>query len=91
MRLIGRNDLFLLLGLAIALFAITSQPIGRAVAYVQEVERSLGLQLVPGLVILAAVFAFHLVRKRQEAHDQALTTETELRQATAREIGRAHV
>jgi diguanylate cyclase (GGDEF)-like protein len=48
------------------------------------VERSLGLQLVPGLVILAAVFAFHLVRKRQEAHDQALTTKTELRQATAR-------
>jgi diguanylate cyclase (GGDEF)-like protein len=84
MRIIGRNDLFLLLGLAIALFAITSQPIGRAVAYVQEVERSLGLQLLPGLVILAGVFAFHLVRKRQEAHDEALTTATELRQATAR-------
>ena len=84
MRIIGRNDLFLLLGLAIALFAITSQPIGRAVAYVQEVERSLGLQLLPGLVILAAVFAFHLVRKRQEARDEALTAATELRQATAR-------
>jgi diguanylate cyclase (GGDEF)-like protein len=84
MRIIGRNDLFLLLGLAIALFAITSQPIGRAVAYVQEVERSLGLQLLPGLVILAGVFAFHLVRKRQEARDEALTTATELRQATAR-------
>ena len=84
MRIIGRNDLFLLLGLAIALFAITSEPIGRAVAYVQEAERSLGLQLLPGLVILAVVFAFHLVRKRQEARDEALTTATELRQATAR-------
>jgi diguanylate cyclase (GGDEF)-like protein len=84
MRIIGRNDLFLLLGLAIALFAITSKPIGRAVAYVQEVERSLGLQLLPGLVILAVVFAFHLVRKRQEARDVAVTTATELRQATAR-------
>jgi diguanylate cyclase (GGDEF)-like protein len=84
MRIIGRNDLFLLIGLAVALFAITSQPIGRAVAYVQEVERSVGLQLLPGLVILAVVFAFHLVRKRQEAHSAALTAATELREATAR-------
>jgi diguanylate cyclase (GGDEF)-like protein len=84
MRMIGRNDLFLLLGLAIALFAITSRPIGRALAYVQEVERSMGLQLLPGLVILAVVFVFHLVRKRHEAREEALTVSSELSQATAR-------
>jgi diguanylate cyclase (GGDEF)-like protein len=84
MRLVGRNDLFLLLGLAIALFAITSRPIGSALAYAQEVERSWGLQLLPGLVILAVVFVFHLVRKRHEAREEALSASTEARQATAR-------
>ncbi len=84
MRLIGRNDLFLLAGLVIALFAITSRPIGRALVFAQEVERSMGLQLLPGLVILAGVFVFHLVRKRHEAREEALTASTELRQATAR-------
>ena len=84
MRIIGRNDLFLLLGLAVALFAITSRPIGRALVYAQEIERSMGLQLLPGLVILAGVFVFHLVRKRHEAREEALTASTELRQATAR-------
>jgi diguanylate cyclase (GGDEF)-like protein len=84
MRIIGRNDLFLLLGLAVALFAITSRPIGRALVYAQEIERSMGLQLLPGLVILAGVFIFHLVRKRHEAREEALTASTELHQATAR-------
>ena len=84
MRMINRNDLFLLLGLAVALFAITSRPIGRALAYVQEIERSMGLQLLPGLVILAVVYVFHLVRKRHEAREEALTASSELTQATAR-------
>jgi diguanylate cyclase (GGDEF)-like protein len=85
MRLIGRNDLFLLAGLGIALFAITSRPIGRALVFAQEAERSMGLQLLPGLVILAGVFVFHLVQKRHEAREEALTASTELRrQATAR-------
>jgi diguanylate cyclase (GGDEF)-like protein len=87
MRLIGRNDLFLLVGLAIALFAITSRPIGRALAHVQEIERSWGLQLVPGLFILAVVFVFHLVRKRHEAREAALTAASEARQATAHAAG----
>ena len=84
MRLIDRNDLFLLLGLAIALFAITSRPIGQGLAYVQEIERSWGLQLLPGLVILAVVFVFHLGRKRQEAHEEMLTAAAVAQQATAR-------
>ena len=42
MRLIGRNDLFLLLGLAVALFAIVSRPLGRVLAFVQEIDDSWG-------------------------------------------------
>jgi diguanylate cyclase (GGDEF)-like protein len=48
------------------------------------VERSWGLQLLPGLVILGGVFVFHLVRKGHESREEALTASTELRQATAR-------
>ena len=71
MRLIGRNDLFLLLGLTIALFAIVSRPLARVLDYAREIDRSWGLQLVPGLVILAVVFMFHQMRKRLEMRAHA--------------------
>ena len=84
MRLIGRNDLFLLLGLAVALFAIVSRPLGRVLAFVQEVDDSWGLQLLPGLVILAVVFMLHQVRKRQEIRVEALAAAAEARQTAGR-------
>ena len=84
MRLIGRNDLFLLLGLTVALFAIVSRPLARVLDYVRDVERDWGLQLLPGLVILAVVFMFHQVRKRHEVRAEALTAGAEARQATSR-------
>lgn len=84
MRLIGRNDLFLLLGLTVALFAIVSRPLGHALAYANDIEESLGLQLLPGLVILAVVFMFHQVRKRHEVRAEALEAAAEARQARAR-------
>lgn len=84
MRLISRNDLFLLLGLTIALFAIVSQPLGRVLAYAYEVDERRGLQLLPGLVILAVVFMFHQVRKRHEVRAEALASAAAARQATAR-------
>jgi diguanylate cyclase (GGDEF)-like protein len=84
MRLIGRNDLFLLIGLTAALFTIISRPLGLVVDYARGADHSLGLQLVPGLVILAVVFMFHQVRKRHESRAEALAAATEARQATAR-------
>ena len=84
MRLIGRNDLFLLLGLAVALFVIVSRPLGRVLAFVQEVDDSWGLQLLPGLVILAVVFMLHQVRKRQEIRVEALAAAAEARQTAGR-------
>ena len=60
MRLIGRNDLFLLLGLTAALFAIFSRPLARALDWAREIDRSWGLQLVPGLVILAVVLTQYI-------------------------------
>jgi diguanylate cyclase (GGDEF)-like protein len=84
MRLIGRNDLFLLLGLTAALFAIFSRPLARALDWAREIDRSWGLQLVPGLVILAVVFTFHQVRKRHEMRVQALASAAAARLATER-------
>ncbi|MBI4887426.1 MAG: sensor domain-containing diguanylate cyclase [Acidobacteria bacterium] len=84
MRLIGRNDLYLLLGLSVALFAIFSRPLGRVLDLAREIDQSWGLQLVPGLVILAVVFMFHQVRKRHEMRAAALAATAEVTQATVR-------
>jgi diguanylate cyclase (GGDEF)-like protein len=84
MRLISRNDLFLLFGLTVALFAIMSRPLAQVLDYAREIDQSWGLQLLPGLVILAVVFIFHQVRKRHEMRAEAFTAAADARQATAR-------
>jgi diguanylate cyclase (GGDEF)-like protein len=84
MRLIGRNDLFLLLGLTVALFAIFSRPLARGLDWAREIDRSWGLQLLPGLVILAVVLMVHQVRKRHEMRVQALASAAVARLATER-------
>ena len=84
MRLIGGNDLLLLLGVWTALFTIVSQPLGRALAYAYEVDQSRGLQLLPALVILVVVFTFHQVRKRHEARAEVLIAAAAAREAAAR-------
>ena len=86
-RLIGRNDLFLLLGLTVALFAIVSRPLATVLDYAREIDRSWGLQLVPGLVILAVVFMFHQMRKRLEMRAHARTSASEAQLATIRATG----
>lgn len=84
MRLIGGNDLLLLLGVWTALFTIVSQPLGRALSYAYEVDQSRGLQLLPALVILVVVFSFHQVRKRHQARAEALASAAAAQQAGAR-------
>ncbi len=84
MRLIGRNDLFLLLGLTVALVAIFSRPLARVLEYAREIEQSWGLQLVPGLVILAVAFVFHQARKRHEMRVEALASAAAAKQAAVR-------
>jgi diguanylate cyclase (GGDEF)-like protein len=83
-RLIGRNDLILLLGLTLALFAIFSVPLGRALDYAYQIDQSRGLQLLPGLVILAFVFMVHQLRKRHEMRAEALNAAAEAKVASAR-------
>ena len=84
MRLIGRNDLFLLLGLTVALFAIFSRPLARGLEFMNQIDQSQGLLLLPGLIILTVVYIFHQQRKRHEMRAETLSAAADARQATAR-------
>jgi diguanylate cyclase (GGDEF)-like protein len=77
MRLVGRNDSFLLGGLAVALFVVFARPLGQALTFAQGVDQRSGLQLLPALVILTGVFIVHLARRRGQMRVEA-------RAATAR-------
>jgi diguanylate cyclase (GGDEF)-like protein len=84
MRLVGRHDLLLLGGLGFALAVAFLRPISPFLDYVRSVERGIGLQLVPALLILAGVFIYHQLRKRVEARAQAAAAATEAQAANAR-------
>src|SRR5438045_871553 len=71
MRIFGRNDVFLIAGLAIAVWVVSSRPLGTLLDRAREIDHSRGLQLVPGLFILAVVFLIHQFRKREEMRVQA--------------------
>lgn len=72
MRLVGRHDLVLLGGLAAALFVVFSPALESLLNYVRAVDEARGLRLLPGLLILASVFVFQQLRKRQEIRAQVI-------------------
>ncbi len=71
MRIFGRHDIFLLGGLAMAVWVVSSRQLGTLLDHAREIDHSRGLQLVPALFILAVVFLVHQVRKRQEMRVEA--------------------
>jgi diguanylate cyclase (GGDEF)-like protein len=79
MRVFGRNDVFLVGGLAIAVWVVTSRELGLLIDRARAIDHRSGLQLVPALFVLAIVFLIHLIRKRQEMRVEA-------KQATTRVI-----
>jgi diguanylate cyclase (GGDEF)-like protein len=84
MNLVTRQDRVLLGGLAVALVVVFARPLRYLLEVAREVERSTGLALVPALIILAAVFVFHLQGKRQEAKALAIAAEADARRADTR-------
>jgi diguanylate cyclase (GGDEF)-like protein len=76
MRILGRNDAFLLGGLAIAVWVVSSHELGTLLDRAREIDHSRGLQLVPGLFILTVVFVIHLFRKREEMRGEANAAKT---------------
>jgi len=71
MRIFGRSDVFLVGGLAIAVWVVSSRQLGTLLDRAREIDHSRGLQLVPALFILAGVFVIHQVRKREEMRIKA--------------------
>ena len=71
MRIFGRHDVFLLGGLATAIWVVSSRQLGTLLDHAREIDHSRGLQLVPALFILAVVFFVHQVRKREEMRLEA--------------------
>lgn len=84
MRVMGRNDTVLMIGLTVALFVIFSGPVATLLDYVREIEATRGLHLLPALVILATIFSFHQLRKRQEIRVESLGVARAAREATER-------
>jgi diguanylate cyclase (GGDEF)-like protein len=84
MRVMGRDDAVLMVGLTVALFVIFSGPFAKLLDYVREVEKVHGLQLLPALVILATIFSFHQLRKRQEIRAEAQSVARAATDATER-------
>jgi diguanylate cyclase (GGDEF)-like protein len=84
MRLVGRNDVVLMVGLTVALFVIFSGPVSRFLDYVREIEATRGVHLLPALFILATIFSFHQLRKRQEMRDEADNVARAATEATER-------
>ncbi len=84
MRVMGRNDVVLIVGLTVALFVVFSGPVSRFLDYVREIEATRGVHLLPALFILATIFSFHQLRKRQEMRDEADGVARAAREATER-------
>jgi len=80
----GRNDTVLMMGLTVALFVIFSGPVATLLDYVREIEETRGLHLLPALVILATIFSFHQLRKRQEIRVESLSVARAAQDATER-------
>ena len=91
MRLKDTNDLFLLVGVWLALFVIVSRPLGRLMALAFDANESYGQQLLSALVILAVVLTVHQMRKRYEARVDAQTSAAEAEEAVARAAEMEHL
>jgi diguanylate cyclase (GGDEF)-like protein len=84
MRVMGRNDVALMVGLTIALFVIFSGPLSHLLDFIREIEETRKVHLLPALVILATTFSLHQLWKRQELRDHSETVARAARDATER-------
>jgi len=84
MRLIRRQDAFLLAGLAAALIIVFSAPISRMLDYARDMERQTGLALLPALIVLTLIYVFHQLGKRHESQAHAAAAEAATREAERR-------
>lgn len=87
-RMAGRHDSLLLAGLAFALLLLFERSLQHLLSIATDIERSSGVALIPALLILSIMFAFHLHGSRRETQLEAATAarEAELARARTREL-----
>jgi diguanylate cyclase (GGDEF)-like protein len=88
LRIAGRHDSLLLAGFAFALLVVFQGSLRYLFAVANDIERTYGVALVPALLILTVMFAFHLYSNRREMRAEAMTAarEAELARARTREL-----
>lgn len=86
--IVGRHDSLLLAGLTFALLVIFQPSIQYGLEVATEIEQTHGVALVPALLILTVMFAFHVQANRREikAEAAAAASEAALHRARAEEL-----
>ncbi|MSO55834.1 MAG: GGDEF domain-containing protein [Acidobacteria bacterium] len=84
MRLFGRHDSVLVIGLTVALTVVFARQISQLLEIARDVEQAYGLALIPGLIILTVVFVLHQQGKRQEMKAEAVASAAAAHEAEVR-------
>jgi len=77
-RLLDRSDTSLAIALIASALVIFQQPLRVILDAAREAEAQYRIDLIPGLTVLVATFAFHQYRKRQQAKAAAQAAEARL-------------
>jgi diguanylate cyclase (GGDEF)-like protein len=83
-RVAGRHDSLLLAGFTFALLVVFQRSFQYLFSVANDIERTYGVALVPALLILSVMFAFHMHSNRREMRAEALTAGKEAALARAR-------
>ncbi|HEY7172202.1 MAG TPA: diguanylate cyclase [Vicinamibacterales bacterium] len=75
MRVFGRQDRRLLVGLVIALIVLIARPVQQFLDIAHDVDHVLGLSLLPAFVVLTVVLILHWQAKSYEAKSAGQTAE----------------
>jgi diguanylate cyclase (GGDEF)-like protein len=84
LRITGRHDSLLLAGFTFSLLVIFQRSLLYLFSVANDIEHTYGVALVPALLILSVMFAFHLYANRREAHAEAAAAAKEAALARAR-------
>src|SRR4051794_9847505 len=84
LRITGRHDPLLLAGFTFALLVIFQRSLQFLFSVASDIERTYGVALIPALLILSVMFAFHLYSNRREVRAEAIAQAKEAELARAR-------
>src|SRR5882757_3642439 len=84
LRVSGRHDSLLLAGFAFALLVVFQRSLQFLFHVASDIERTYGVALIPALLILSVMFAFHMYGNRREMRAEAATAAREADSARAR-------